>query len=72
MHIRRHAGQCRHGFSLASRGDKNRLLRRVVPELVYLDQRLVRHVQISQFPGNLNDIYHAAPFYHHLAVVLAG
>ncbi len=72
MHIRRHAGQRRHRFSLAACRDQNSLLRRIILKLIDLDQCLVRYIQIPQFLGHLNDIHHAAPLNHYLAVIFAG
>ena len=61
-----HTGQSCQWFALTSCGDQNRFLIRIIFQLVYFDQCIVRNVQITKFGCNGNDIDHASAFYHYL------
>ena len=70
--VRRHPGQGRHGLSLASCGDEHCLLRRIVLQLVDLDQGLVGHIQVAQLLSCGDDVHHAPALHNHLPVILVG
>ena len=64
-----HTGQSSHGLALASGGDQHGGLRRIVFQLVNVNERSVGNIDIPQFTGNINDGYHAAAFHHYLSAV---
>ena len=67
-----HAGQCREGFALAARGDEDDLLRRILVDLLNVDQDTVRHMQITKFLGHLGIGDHAAAIHRDFAARLDG
>ena len=70
VHVRRHPGESRHGFSLASRCDEHHLLRRIILHLIDLDQCILRYMQITELRRRGDDIHHAASLHHNLSAVL--
>ena len=64
-----HAGQSGHGLALASCGDQHGGLRRIVFQLVNVNERSVGNIDISQLTGNINDRYHAAAFHYYLSAI---
>ena len=67
----RHPGKSRHALALASCGDQHRLLRRIVLQLLDIDQGVLRDPDVAQFVGNTDDVHHGTPLDHHLPAVLA-
>ena len=65
----RHAGQSRHGLALASGGNDHRGLRGIISQLLDVDQRSLRHIDVVQLPGNLHHRDHTAALHDHLAAV---
>ena len=65
-----HPGQGSHRLALAAGRDQHYLLRRKVLQLIQLDQRVARIIDISEFNGRTDDIDHRAPFEAYFPAVL--
>ena len=70
--VRRHSRQGCHRLSLASGGDKHHLTVRIISHLIDIDERILRHIQISEFLCDGDDIHHASAFYNDLTAEFAG
>ena len=70
VQVLRHPGQSSHGLSLASRGDQDRRLRRIVMQLLNIDERILRNPDISKFHCRRDDIDHAPAFHHDFLLFL--
>ena len=67
-----HAGKRRQRLALAAGGDEHHLLRRVLVDLLNVDEDGVRHMQVAQLLGHLGVGDHAASAHRHLAARLDG
>ena len=72
VHAVRHAAEGCHALALAAGGDDHGLLSRIIPELINVDQGIVRHVQNVEIGRGLDDIDHAAAFDDDLSAVFIG
>ena len=70
MDIRRNPGQGRHGLTLASGGNQNHLIVRIILHLLNIDQSLVRNIQISQLRRCGNHVDHTAALNDNLTAIL--
>ena len=64
-----HTGQGCHGLSLASGGDENGLLIRIIFQMVNIDQCSLRDLDIAQFTGRTDHVNHASALNDHLPVI---
>ena len=65
----RHSGQCRHRFTLAARRDQYRVFFLIIFQMLYINQRSFRNIDISQFTGRSDDIDHASAFHNYFSSV---
>ena len=74
MHVavagRGHAGERAQRLALAAGGDEHDLLRRILVQLLDVDEHPFGSVQVSQLQGHLGVVGHAAAAHCHLAAVL--
>ena len=62
-----HTGQGGHRLALAACTDYNNLVIGIITDVVYVDQQPLRHFQVIQLQGNIDNIDHAAAHNRNLA-----